>query len=262
MCNDAIRIALDEEPGNRFELIELAYPRLKEYGLHTHYILSACEVAYSVYRNKKRKSRPFIRRAFLKVTSQSYLLNHLVLRIPTRPRHFIYLTLQASNYHLSLMNEPALKHGAITITKEKVVVAISKRLQVKEVHGQIGVDVNEKNVTFADSAGNMARLDTSQITELKERYREIRAKISKKTQKDRRVQRRLLQKYGRREKNRTVQRIHVVTKRIAEEARKNQFGIVMEKLKGIRRLYRKGNGQGGRTEGDSTLGHLGRFRDR
>jgi len=39
----------------RFQLIGLAYPRLKEYGLHTHYILSACEVAYSVYRNKKRK---------------------------------------------------------------------------------------------------------------------------------------------------------------------------------------------------------------
>jgi hypothetical protein len=163
MCNDAIRIALDREPRSRFELIELAYPRLKEYGLHTNYILSACEVAYSAYRNRKRKSRPFIKRAFLKVSSQSYLLNHLVLRIPTRPRHFIYLTLRASNYHLSLIDEPALKHGAITITNEKVVVAISKRMQQKEVRGQVGIDVNEKNVTLADSAGNVVRLDTSQI---------------------------------------------------------------------------------------------------
>ena len=47
MCNDAIRIALKERPRSRFALIEMAYPRLKEYGLHTHYILSACEVAYS-----------------------------------------------------------------------------------------------------------------------------------------------------------------------------------------------------------------------
>jgi len=52
MCNDAIRIALKEKPRSRFTLIETAYPRLKEYGLHTHYILSACEVAYSVYGTK------------------------------------------------------------------------------------------------------------------------------------------------------------------------------------------------------------------
>src|SRR2546426_10161965 len=84
MCNDAIRIALKERPRSRFALIEMVYPRLKEYGLHTHYILSACEVAYSVYRNKDRKSDPYIERAFLKLDNQSYSLNHLLLRIPTR----------------------------------------------------------------------------------------------------------------------------------------------------------------------------------
>lgn len=47
MCNDAIRIAINQKPRNRFGLIGLVYTRLKEYGLHTHYILSACEVAYS-----------------------------------------------------------------------------------------------------------------------------------------------------------------------------------------------------------------------
>lgn len=47
MCNEAIRIATQNKPLNRFRLIELAYQRLKKYGLHTHYILSACEVAFS-----------------------------------------------------------------------------------------------------------------------------------------------------------------------------------------------------------------------
>lgn len=87
MCNDAIRIALKEKPRSRFKLIELSYQRLKEYGLHTHYLLSACEVAYSVYGNKRRKSVPYIRRAFLKLDNQSYNINHLLLRIPTTPRH-------------------------------------------------------------------------------------------------------------------------------------------------------------------------------
>src|SRR5256884_8123971 len=93
MCNDAVRIALKEKPRSRFKLIETAYPRLKEYGLHTHYILSACEVAYSVYRNRNRRSDPNVKKVFLKLDNQSYILNHLLLRIPTTPRRFIYLTL-------------------------------------------------------------------------------------------------------------------------------------------------------------------------
>jgi hypothetical protein len=117
MCNDAIRIAIEQRPKSRFTLIKQAYQRLKEYGLHTHYILSACEVAFAAYRNKDRKADPYFKRAFLKITSQSYQVNHLILRIPTRPREYIYLTLKASDYHLSLIDDPALKRGSITITE-------------------------------------------------------------------------------------------------------------------------------------------------
>lgn len=98
MCNEATRIAVQSEPTNRFGLIELAYPQLKAYGLHTHYVLSACEVAYSVYRNKRRKAVPYIDKAFLELDNQSYTLDHLLLRIPTTPRQFIFLTLQGSDY--------------------------------------------------------------------------------------------------------------------------------------------------------------------
>ncbi|MDA4113460.1 MAG: hypothetical protein OK474_05380 [Thaumarchaeota archaeon] len=69
MCNDAIRIAIDEKPKSRFGLIKKAYPRLKEYGLHTHYTITAREVAFAAYRNKDRKSKPYVTRTFLKVTS-------------------------------------------------------------------------------------------------------------------------------------------------------------------------------------------------
>jgi len=85
MCKGAIRIALKEKPQSRFKLIKMAYPRLKEYGLHTSYILSACEVAYSVCRNRKRRSDPYVEKAFLKLDNQTYALNHLLLRIPTTP---------------------------------------------------------------------------------------------------------------------------------------------------------------------------------
>ena len=82
------------------------------------------------------------------------------------------------------------------------------------------------------------------MAELKERYRMIRAKIGERTGRDKRISKRLYGKYGAREKNRTVQAIHLVTKQIVQRAKENRLGIVMESLKGIRKLYRKGNGQG------------------
>ena len=135
MCNDAIRIALKERPRSRFALIKLAYPRLKEYGLHTHYILSACEVAYSAFKNPRRRSDPYIRRPFLKLDSQTYSLNHLILRIPTKPRHYIYLTLRASNHQLSFVDDPLLKRGSITLTDSALAIAFTKDVPDIEARG-------------------------------------------------------------------------------------------------------------------------------
>jgi putative transposase len=244
MCNDAIRIAIEEKPKDRFKLIELAYQKLKEYGLHSHYILSACEVAYSVYRNKNRKSVPYIKRAFFKLDNQSYQLNHLLLRIPTTPRHFIFLTLKGSNYHLSFIDGTGLKKGSVTVTEEAVSIAFSNEVPQAVPSGYVGIDVNEKNVTLSATNGYEHKFTTlEEVVEIKNRYREIRANIGRSTRRDKRIASKLLAKYGNREKNRTVQRVHLVTKEITDYARDNQLGIKMERLTGIRKLYRKGNGQ-------------------
>jgi putative transposase len=245
MCNDAIRIASLERPRNKFNLIELAYPRLKEYGLHSHYILSACEVAYSAYSDIKRKKLPYISRPFIKLDSQSYQLNHLLLRVPTSPRHFVFLTLEGSDYHGRFGDGSSLKRGSVTITERVVIIAFSKMVPTFDPLGYIGIDINEKNVTVAATNGCEHKFDElREVVEIKERYREIRAKIARTTRGDRRIARELLAKYGRRERNRTAQRIHKVTKEMVSYAKENQFGIKMENLKGIRKRYRKGNGQG------------------
>jgi len=245
MCNDAVRFAMRDKPRNRFALIQLAYAQLKEYGLHTHYILSACEVAFSIFRNKKRKRVPYIRKAFLKLDVQSYQLSHLLLRIPTTPRHFVFLTLDASDYHNSFINNSTLKRGSIIITERSVCIAFSKEVTTHEPLGYIGIDVNERNVTVSATNGFEHKSEElGQIVEIKERYREIRRKIARRTWSDRRIGTYLLAKYGNREKRRTTQRIHKVTEEIVSYANDHQFGIKLEQLKGIRRLYRRGNGQG------------------
>ncbi len=109
MCNDAMRVALAKKPKNKFELIMLSHQRLKQYGLHTHYILSACEVAHSAYKNKNRKSDPYFKKPFLKLDNQTYRLDYLLLRIPTAPRRYLFLTLSGSIYHRSFLANKDLK---------------------------------------------------------------------------------------------------------------------------------------------------------
>ncbi len=244
MCNDAIRIALKEQPKNRFALQSLAYPLLKKYGLHTHYLLSACEVAFAAYRNKKRQRDPYFKGIFLKLDNQTYVLNHLMLRIPTTPRHFIYLSLKASDYHLSLLSNPALKKGSLTLTPRAAGIAVSKDIAEVEPVGNLGIDINERNVTMSDPLHGATIWDTSEVAELKERYRCLRARIGERKGRDYRISRRLYAKYGKRERDRTAQRIHLVTKAIVEHARTNKLRIIMEDLIGIRKRFRKGNGQG------------------
>jgi putative transposase len=244
MCNDAVRIAVSSKPSNRFKLINLAYPRLKGYGLHTHYILSACEVAFSAYKNKKRKDFPYIERIFLKLDNQSYRLDHLLLRIPTTPRKYIFLVLQGSDYHSSLVDDPSLKRGSVTITPEVVSVALSKEVELAEAVGYIGLDANERNATVSATDGWDKQFEElGEVVEIKERYREVRAKITRTTRGDRRIGGELLARYGKRERNRTNSRLNKVTTEIVNYAKMHRLGIKMENLKGIRKLYRKGNGQ-------------------
>jgi len=213
--------------------------------LHTHYILSACEVAYSLYGNKRRKGIPYVRKAFLKLDNQSYQLNHLLLRIPTTPRNFIFLVLEGSCYHLSFIDDPDLRRGSVTITERSVSVAFSRQVPLLEPLGYLGLDINERNVTVSASDDYEHKFtEPDEVVEIRERYREIRAKIASATRGDKRIGKELLAKYGRREKDRTTQRIHRMTKAIVSYAERNRFGIKMERLKGIRKLYRKGNGQG------------------
>ena len=244
MCNDAIRIAAEEKPISKFKLIQLAYPILKEYGLHSHYTLSACEVAFAVCKNRRTGRVPQVRRIFLKLDNQSYRLDHLLLRIPSRPRNFIFLVLQGSEYHTSLIDDTSLRRGSVTITPESVNLALSKDVEPIEPIGFVGVDANEKNATISATDGWHKRFEElGEVAAIKDTYREIRARIGQIATRDRRIARHLLAKYSRRERNRTKSRLNKVTSKIVDYSREHDLGIKMENLKGIRKLYRRGNGQ-------------------
>lgn len=213
MCNDAIRIAIGRGACGGFDLIDKSYEHLKGYGLHTHYILNACEIAYAVYERwrqdlpddtrknlvlpyfrkrgvlselLRRKIRiPHVKKPFLRLDNQTYRLDYLLLRIPIQPRRFAFIVLNGSLHHRSFLADKSLKKGSVTITESSVVVSFSKEIVEIEALGRIGLDVNERNITASDTSDRTIKYDTSGVAEIWERYRDVRAKIGRRTRQDR-----------------------------------------------------------------------------
>jgi putative transposase len=247
MVNDALRIGFEGKPRTRFQLITMAYWELKDrYRLHTHYILNACECAFAMLRNRKWKKLPYAKRLFLKLDNQTYRLDYMMLKIPTTPRNFIIIPLKAGDYQLSFLRDPALKRGSITITEATVVLAVSKTANVLEpLRKAVAYDINEKNITGSDGE----KYDLSDVANIKHQYSRIRASIAKNTHRDRRIKQKLLSKYGERERQRTIQALHRVSKDIVEKAKGTKSRIVLERLTNIMKNHRKGNGEGRKLRG-------------
>jgi putative transposase len=87
----------------------------------------------------------------------------------------------------------------------------------------------------------MKKQNLAKATEIKAMYREIRSHMRRN---DTRIRQHVTGKYGRKEREKVRQILHHASKQIVMHAKEKKFGVVMENLTGIRKLYGKGNGQG------------------
>jgi len=117
MVNTAILVGLERKITSRFKLIEAVYEDFKRYGLHTHYVLNACEIACAIIKNhRKQRRKPYVRKLILKLDNQTYKIENGMLRIPVKPREFIKIPLRFRDYHKRFLEDRSLKRGSVTIT--------------------------------------------------------------------------------------------------------------------------------------------------
>jgi putative transposase len=246
MVNEALRVGFEKKPKSRFKLIMEVYQLFKErYGLHTHYILNACECAFAMLRNRRWKKKPYAKHLFLKLDNQAYQLNYMLLRIPTTPRNFIMIPLIGGEHQLAFLRDATLKRGSVTLTDSKISISFSKETAEIEPLSMVAYDINEKSMV----SSNGEKYELSHVANIHHQYSRIRASIGKNTHRDRRVKQKLLAKYGKAERNRVNQALHKVSKQIVEKAKQSKSIIVLEKLTNILRSHRRGNGEGRKMRG-------------
>ncbi len=192
------------------------------------------------YRKAKRKNPhtafPYARRPML-TTCYGFKISKGCLRLPVRPRQYIHV--QLNSHTLRVLS--GLTARSVTLTPESLSISYSKETVEIEPEGYFGVDRNLNNVTVASTDDMMQTFDLSKATSIKFIYRLVNSRFKRN---DARIRTRIFSKYGERQRNRVQPMLHHASKRIVEEAKTRRYGVVMERLTDMRRLYHRGNFQG------------------
>jgi putative transposase len=244
MVNDCIRIGLTENVTSMKALSKKAYHELAGHDVPTYYRLTAISKAAGIlrnYRNALRKrvravKKPYATRLIL-TDCYGFRIIEGKLRLPIRPREYAYIPLNA--HVLRSIGSYVVRSVCLTVCT--LSIAFRKEIAQIEPSGLIGIDRNLDNVTTSSSDKAIEKYDLSRATDIKENCRQAKRGFKRN---DYRIMKRLYSKYGRIEKNKVDWILHNTSSSIVRRAKEKRFGIVMENLKGIRKLYRKGNWQG------------------
>lgn len=243
MLNDCIKIGLDNNCSTMKKLSLLSYQKLAKYDIMSYYKINAISQAagrlqqrrQSIKRGIKTKS-PFVQKPFL-VNCYGFKINGCLLTIPYKPWRPIHILL--NTHTQKMLSNPVLKVESFSMSQNSLGLCISKQVKTIRPENTIGIDRNLRNITVGNS-DKVIFFKTNKLLSVKENTVHARAGFKRN---DRRMKRTFFQKFNQRTQNRTKKFIHKISKQIVECAKQDKSAIVFENLKGIRKLYRKGNYQ-------------------
>src|SRR5438552_13562785 len=241
MVNVCVAIGIEENISSLKSLSLKSYHRLSR-DILSYYRLCAISTATGILRNhrkaKRRNSRTRIPSAkkLMLTTCYGFKIQNDLLRLPVKPRKYVYVKLNSRTVQVL----SGLNVRSVTLTSNSLGITYSKETVEIKPEGYVGVDRNLDNVTIASTDKAVKTFDLSKATGIKSTYRFVNSRFKRN---DTGIRTRVLSKYGEKQRNCVQPLLHNVSKRIVDQAKTRRYGIVMERLTGIRRLHQKGNGQ-------------------
>ena len=247
--NMAVRAGLQTRATSRYALNKLAYKdfRQEHPGMYSQHLVSAFEVAASVLKNHRRRTRgntnprvPFVRRLMMKAENQAYKLDRGsgTIDLPIRAGCHVKLKLVVSQYHRKYLDDTTLSLGSLTVLPDRVIVAFRK--EAPRPHAPesiISLDTNERSLDGVFVGRDDAKVVKAYFLDvaiIQQRHHDRRKRLQRKKAHDRRTARSLCRREGRREHNWIDYRMHQVANSVLAFAESRKSAIVLEDLRGIR----------------------------
>jgi putative transposase len=245
MVNDCIRKGLEANVSTMKSLSTLCYQDLRSrYPEMSPYLYLTAISKAAGFLASRRKS---IKRGIH--TKQPYLQKRLIVscyHFKVSNGYLIFGGLKKSEKvripltKHTLSGIEGLQIRSFTITPTSLSLSVRNEVPIYEPRSFLGVDRNASNVTCGDSS-NVIQFDLGKVERIASATRNI---VKSFKRNDWRIRREIASKYGRRRKERINQILHLTTKAIVEDAKNKVAAIVLEDIRGLRNLYRKGNYQG------------------
>ena len=219
--------------------------------LHTHYCHSSARITKNILRSwnswcfkkRKRLPNPTYKRNSMKLEDCLCYLdgNYIVLII--EPRSKLYIPFQPTKHYNLLKTE---NHGEITLKLNPnrtvdIFIPFITEVKMKEWKSLTSIDINERSIdliTLFPTKAEITRIDTSNISTTHYTYSLKRRNIAKHIDNGGKYQpltrKRLLNKYGRIERNKNKNDLHDIANKINEIVNGNTSLVVMEDLTDIR----------------------------
>ncbi|MDE1829179.1 MAG: IS200/IS605 family accessory protein TnpB-related protein [Thaumarchaeota archaeon] len=144
-----------------------------------------------------------------------------------------------------LLQNKSFKVKSFVITPDSISLGIQRETEEFDCVNAVGIDRNLRNLT----AGNYETVtvyNMSDIPKITHRTKKIASSFKRN---DHRIRQKIYSKLGNRKTRRVKQFLNRISKDIVQKAKESKSMIVLEDIKGIRKLYRKGNYQGKRYRG-------------
>lgn len=268
--NFCIQRCIEHKVTSRASLHHVAYEEWKsKFELATHWFHSAGQVATQTLRSwrklcRQRQADPNKPPVYGARTMRLELwrdgnasgvcrFHGHAVQIRIRRGGYLWLPLVVTEHHklmyLKDWREGKTKVGEITISRFRdranIYVPFKRGVGLRLAEGVCGIDINERSVDLTILKPNKQprhiSLDVSKLPAIRHSSQLKRKSIQRKLDMppQRPVQkRRLRAKYWHRERNRTNQILHMVSKRIAEIANRECVAVAFECIKGIRKSMR------------------------
>src|SRR5207249_4757051 len=155
------------------------------------------------------------------------------------------LSIPLTKHTLDVISQPGVTVRSFTLTRNRLSLCIALDVAKLECTSTVGVDRNLRNLTVGNEQGT-SHYDLSETVRVASTTVRIVASFKRD---DARIRTVIASKHGQRRTARTGHLLHNATKTIVAAALQWRQAIVMEDIRGIRALYRKGNGQGRKYRG-------------
>jgi putative transposase len=222
----------------------LSYHTLNDYQIQSKYKLTAiaqaagrlAQMKKDIKKGRKVKS-PYVSKPYL-VSCYGFKINGMLLSFPVSNREFANILL--NNHTTKILSDKTLQPRSFVITPTTLSITVRKNIEEVKPQSVIGIDRNLRNITISTPQQTIM-YRTNKLLSIKENSQFVTASFRRN---DRRVKNRFYTKIRSRQTRRVNQYLHKITKDIVQRAKETKSALVLEDIKSIRKLYRKGNGQG------------------